>query len=121
MIFLPVGGGSSFGKPAHNFLSHSAASDNFFNEKFDKLLHKNYFQLFLWYFGNYMTHCQGKKDFLMIASFYLCGFLSQGTTLSVLYLYRNSRPLHIHLFVLILNLDYSKNGPSSCINYVQYE
>ena len=61
------------------------------------------FMLFLWYFANYMTHCQGKNDFLIIASFYFCGFLSQGTTFSVLYLYRNSKRLHIHLFVIILN------------------
>ena len=31
------------------------------------------------------------------------GFLCQITTFSVLYIYRNSRPLYIHLFVLILN------------------
>ena len=33
---------------------------------------------------------------------YLCSFLSQRTTFSVLYIYRNSKPLFHHLFVLIL-------------------
>ena len=28
-------------------------------------------------FDNYITHCQGENDFLFIASFYLCSFLSQ--------------------------------------------
>ena len=30
IIFLPGEGGSHFGKPAHNFFSHSAVSNNFF-------------------------------------------------------------------------------------------
>ena len=61
-------------------------------------------KVILWYSDNYMTRCQGEHDFWL---------------------------LHLFIFVVfnlkVLNLDYSKNLPSSCINYcsmnkdVQYE
>ena len=61
-------------------------------------------KIILWYLDNYMTHCQEGNDFCL---------------------------LHLFIFVVfylkVLNLDYSKNELSSCINYcsmnedVQYE
>ena len=61
-------------------------------------------KIILWYFDNYMTHCQGENDFWS---------------------------LHLFIFVVfclkVLNLDYSKDVPLSCVNYfsinedVQYE
>ena len=70
-------GGSHFGKPAHNFFSHSAVSNNifllsvsnlFFTKKFMNFCTKDSFhalKIILWYFDNYMTHC------------HICSFQSQ--------------------------------------------
>ena len=46
------------------------------------------------YFDNYMTHCQGGNDFCLLHLFIVLVF-----------------------YLKVLNLDYSKNVPSSCINY----
>ena len=96
--------------------NHSAASNIFFSfyscEQF--LTNKNYefwhkkilfmllLKIILWHFDNYMTHCQGEiiSDYCI---FLFCSFLSQRKTSSVLYIYRNSRLLYVHLLVLILN------------------
>ena len=59
------------------------------------------FPLFLFVLTSFLI----KKfyEFLHKKFFFLYSFLSQRATFSVLYLYRNSRPLYIQLFVLILN------------------
>ena len=69
-----------------------------------KILFMLLLKIILWHFDNYMTYCQGENYFGL---------------------------LHLFIFVVfylkVLNLDYSKNVPSSCINYcsmnedVQYE
>ena len=108
-----MGGGGGPILVSQHVFSHSAASNDlfFFFQKIVNFSQKDLFMLLLkiilWYFDNYMTHCQGEMTF-DYCIFYLCKFpISSNNFFSFVYLQKFQVTTQTHI---CSHFDSSKNG-----------